>query len=37
VNARAVLDDLAWAFCYNIAAIPLAALGFLNPCSPRPP
>jgi P-type Cu+ transporter len=33
--ARATLAtirrNLAWAFCYNIAALPLAAAGFLNP------
>jgi P-type Cu+ transporter len=23
--------NLAWAFCYNLAAVPLAAAGFLNP------
>ena len=23
--------NLAWAFCYTVLAIPLAALGFLNP------
>jgi cation transport ATPase len=28
---------MVWAFCCNILAIPLAALGFLNPWSPRPP
>jgi P-type Cu+ transporter len=27
----AIRRNLAWAFCYNIAAIPLAAAGFLNP------
>jgi len=26
-----IRGNLAWAFGYNIAAIPLAALGFLNP------
>ena len=35
VLARAALKtikrNLAWAFGYNIAAVPLAALGFLNP------
>ncbi len=28
---RTIRRNLAWAFGYNIAAIPLAALGFLNP------
>jgi P-type E1-E2 ATPase len=28
---RTIRANLAWAFCYNIAAIPLAALGFANP------
>jgi P-type Cu+ transporter len=28
---KTIRRNLAWAFCYNIAAIPLAALGFLNP------
>ncbi|HEY2264599.1 MAG TPA: heavy metal translocating P-type ATPase [Streptosporangiaceae bacterium] len=28
---RAIRANLAWAFCYNMLAIPLAALGFLNP------
>ncbi|HEY1626298.1 MAG TPA: hypothetical protein VGG16_21145, partial [Streptosporangiaceae bacterium] len=23
--------NLAWAFCYNLLALPLAAAGFLNP------
>ena len=28
---RAGRTNLAWASCYNTLAIPLAALGFLNP------
>jgi len=28
---RTIRRNLAWAFCYNMLAIPLAALGFLNP------
>jgi Cu2+-exporting ATPase len=28
---RRVRENLAWAFCYNLVAIPLAALGMLNP------
>ncbi|HEX8009267.1 MAG TPA: HAD-IC family P-type ATPase [Trebonia sp.] len=28
---RTIRRNLAWAFGYNIAALPLAALGFLNP------
>jgi hypothetical protein len=28
---RTIRRNLAWAFGYNIAAIPLAAAGFLNP------
>jgi len=28
---RTIRANLAWAFCYNIAAIPLAALGLANP------
>ncbi len=28
---RTIRANLAWAFCYNVLAIPLAALGFANP------
>jgi heavy metal translocating P-type ATPase len=28
---RTIRRNLAWAFCYNAAALPLAAVGFLNP------
>jgi P-type Cu+ transporter len=28
---RTIRRNLAWAFCYNAAALPLAAIGFLNP------
>jgi Cu+-exporting ATPase len=30
-TSRTIRRNLAWAFCYNVLALPLAALGFLNP------
>jgi len=28
---KTIRSNLAWAFCYNLVALPAAALGFLNP------
>jgi P-type E1-E2 ATPase len=30
-SLKTIKRNLAWAFGYNVAAVPLAALGFLNP------